>query len=287
MIEQLIQLVIEPRNDCLLKGEHGRVPIRIRTYSTVDQEEELGKSLGPTESSDDDDPKHPEPGTAFTYEEWKEGKNESFREKERQVFVQFGSIELGESDHPFSGSDWDIDGTRTNVQISFRQKTYMSESAYNPLDDDLFAKTFGIGKVGHYDDNGFHSAPATQELGSIAVKEERLLSWSNSLQYKVEPFTRSIITEPGHARFVKLMLVDPHYRICSTQNVPPQRHDGWASEVFGKQNLGGNLPRELLNLIDKAVDGWPIGRDEAEKDRGNLLEKHRWAKEAEAIVEII
>ena len=75
MIEQLIQLVIEPWNDCLLKGEHGRVPIRIRTYGAADQEEGLGKSLVPTESSDDDDHKHPEPGTAFTYEEWKEGKN--------------------------------------------------------------------------------------------------------------------------------------------------------------------------------------------------------------------
>ncbi|KAK8903643.1 hypothetical protein QC760_008108 [Botrytis cinerea] len=74
MIEQLIQLVIEPWNDCLLKGEHGRVPIRIRTYGAADQEEGLGKSLVPTESSDDDH-KHPEPGTAFTYEEWKEGKN--------------------------------------------------------------------------------------------------------------------------------------------------------------------------------------------------------------------
>ncbi|CCD44362.1 hypothetical protein BofuT4_P059420.1 [Botrytis cinerea T4] len=185
MIEQLIQLVIEPWNDCLLKGEHGRVPIRIRTYGAADQEEGLGKSLVPTESSDDDH-KHPEPGTAFTYEEWKEGKNgksivdqavwkdhefysislqESFREKGLQVFVQIGSIELGKSDHPFSGNDWDIDGTRSehiaatsicfydvqniaNMQISFQQKTYMSESAYNPFDDDLFARTLVLRKVG-------------------------------------------------------------------------------------------------------------------------------------------
>lgn len=102
------------------------------------------------------------------------------------------------------------------------------------------------------------------------------------MRYNVKSnFTRSILAEPGHARFIKLMLVDPHYRICSTRNVPPQRHDWWANDVFGKENLGRKLPRELLNLVDKAVDGWPIGRDEAEKDRENLLEEHRWAKEAE------
>ncbi|TGO60573.1 hypothetical protein BCON_0034g00090 [Botryotinia convoluta] len=337
MTEKLIELVIEPWNDCLLRGEHGRVPTRIRTYGTVDQEEELGESLASTERSHDNDPKHPEPGTAFTYEEWKEGRNgksivgqavweglpehawrsegvheyidtdhefysislqESFREKGLQVFVQIGSIELGEWDKPFPGSDWDIDGTRSehiaatsiyfydvqnieNMQISFRQKTYMSESAYHRSDDNLFAKTFGIEEDGYYDDEGFHFAPATQDLGSIAVKQERLLSWSNALQYKLEPFTRSSLTESGHARFIKVMLVDPHYRICSTQNVPPQRHDWWANEVLGKEILGGKLPEELLNMIDKVVDEWPIGRDEAKRDRDNLLEEHRWAKEAE------
>ncbi|TGO51359.1 hypothetical protein BOTNAR_0359g00090 [Botryotinia narcissicola] len=339
MIEQLMQLVIEPWNDCLLKGEHGRVPIRIRSYGTVDQEEELGKFIPPTERSHENYLKHPEPGTAFTYEEWKEGKNgkfiadqavweglpkhaccsegrhkdfdidhefysialqDSFRVKGLQVFLQIGSFDLGERNYLFSGCDWDIDGTQsehiaatsiyfydvqniTNVQISFRQKTCTSESVYRRSEDELSANIFVSEEDGYYDDEGsFHFCPATQDLGSIFVKEGRLLSWSNELQYKIEPFTRSSLTELGNAKFIKLMLVDPHYRICSTRNVPPQSHDWWANEVFGEENLGRKLPAELLKMIDKAVDGWPIGRDEAKEERDNLLEEHRWAKEAES-----
>ncbi|THV48560.1 hypothetical protein BGAL_0241g00170 [Botrytis galanthina] len=343
MIEQLIQLVIEPWNDCLLKGEHGRVPTRIRIYGTVDLEEELGKSSALIERSHENDHKHPEPGAALTYEEWREGKSgkftadqaaweglpkyaccsgtnhkdldsdhefysialqESFREKGLQVFVQIGSIELGERDNPFSmkfsGSDWDIDGTQSehiaatsiyfydvqniaNMQISFRQKTCISESAYHRSEVDLFWNKFVTKEDGYYDDEGNYYFPfATQDLGSISVKEGRLLSWSNALQYRLEPFTRSSLTEPGNVKFIKLMLVDPHYRICSTRNVPPQRRDWWADEVFGQENLGRKLPAELLKMIDKAVDGWPIGRDEAKEDRDNLLEEHRWAQCAES-----
>ncbi|KAF7922522.1 uncharacterized protein EAE98_008048 [Botrytis deweyae] len=95
---------------------------------------------------------------------------------------------------------------RADMQISFRQKTDFSESAYHRSEDDLFAKTFGIKEDGYHDDEGFHFAPATQDLGSIAVKEGRLLSWSNALQYKFEPCTRSSLTEPGNAKFIKLII---------------------------------------------------------------------------------
>ncbi|TGO08231.1 hypothetical protein BTUL_0220g00100 [Botrytis tulipae] len=308
MIEQLIQLVIEPWNDCLLKGEHRRVPIRIRSYGTVDQEEELGKSLAPTEKSKNGkrermracclEERHKYIVT--NHEFYSIALQESFREKGLQVFVQIGSIELGERNNPFSGSDWDIDGTQSehiaatsiyfydvqniaNMKFSFRQKACISESAYRRSEDDLLANTFRTEEGGYYDDEGnYYFPPATQDLGSISVKKGRLLSWSNALQYRLEPFTRSSLTEPGNAKFIKLMLVDPHYRICSTRNVPPQRRDWWANEVFGQENLGRKLPAELLKMIDKAVDGWPIGRDEAKEDRDNLLEEHRWAKEAES-----
>ncbi|KAF7946952.1 uncharacterized protein EAE97_004201 [Botrytis byssoidea] len=326
MIEQLIQLVIEPWNDCLLKGEHGRVPTRIRIYGTVDLEEELGKPSALIERSHENDLKHPEPGAAFTYEEWKEGKSgkftadkavweglpeyaccsgtkhkdfdsdhefysialqESFREKGLQVFVQIGSIELGERNNPFSmkfsGSDWDVDGTQSEHIAATSIYFYDVESAYHRSEVDLFWNNVVTKEDGYYDDEGGYYFPsATQDLGSITVKEGRLLSWSNALQYRLEPFTRSSLTEPGNAKFIKLMLVDSYYRICSTRNVPPQRRDWWTSEVFGKDNLGRKLPAELLKMIEKAVDGWPIGRDEAKEDRDNLLEEHRWAQEAES-----
>lgn len=298
MVERLIGLVIEPWNDVLMKGEHGRVPIRIRTYGTVDDAEAeaaraaaaaaevmgMDKSPSPVYP---ETPKHPEPGTAFSYEEWKAGKNgksiipqlvwepdpyhawrakgvhkyidvdhelysislqNTFKKKGLQIIVQIGSIELTPECPSFAGEDWHIDGTKSehiaataiyyydvqniqNMQVSFRQKTYMSESAYHLHNDEFLAQTFDIDKDLLRDDD-LHSVPGTQKLGSIIIREGRLLAWSNALHYLVEPCTLHDPTRAGHARFIKLMLVDPHYRICSTLNVPPQRHDWWAEEVY-------------------------------------------------------
>lgn len=58
-------------------------------------------------------------------------------------------------------------------------------------------------------------------------------------------------TKPGHRRFVALWLVDPHQRIVSTANVPPQRLDWWAEAVFGSgaRADSGDLPPELFRLL--------------------------------------
>jgi hypothetical protein len=68
-------------------------------------------------------------------------------------------------------------------------------------------------------------APSNQELGSVATPQGRLLAWPNVMHHKVEPFELIDPIRPGHRRCIALYLVDPHYRICSTLNVPPQRHD--------------------------------------------------------------
>ncbi|RAH42210.1 uncharacterized protein BO95DRAFT_467131 [Aspergillus brunneoviolaceus CBS 621.78] len=51
---------------------------------------------------------------------------------------------------------------------------------------------------------------------------------------------------PGNLTLVKLRLVDPHYRICSTRNVPPQQHDWWASAAREAAQLDRRLPPELV-----------------------------------------
>lgn len=67
--------------------------------------------------------------------------------------------------------------------------------------------------------------PPTQTIGSATTPQGRLLAWPNALQHRLESFELIDKSRPGHRRCVVLYLVDPHYRICSTRNVPPQQHE--------------------------------------------------------------
>lgn len=81
LIEKFISLSIEPWNSVLMKGEHGRAPIRIRTYDTVDEAEVLAIAAAERAEYKDrsepfdsptvfppcnHNPQHPGPGTAST-----------------------------------------------------------------------------------------------------------------------------------------------------------------------------------------------------------------------------
>ena len=55
----------------------------------------------------------------------------------------------------------------------------------------------------------------------------------------------------SHRRFIALWLIDPHQRIISTGNVPPQQQDWWAEAVFGNGTdaNSGNMSTEILELL--------------------------------------
>lgn len=57
-------------------------------------------------------------------------------------------------------------------------------------------------------------------------------------------------TRPGHRRFLALWLVDPHTRIVSTANVPPQQRAWWEEtqdEAKARPRIGPrNLPIGLM-----------------------------------------
>lgn len=68
-IESLISLAIEPWNDCLILGSNARVPMRIRTYG-------VGPASGCAcpEGLMCKVHMHPDPGTVFSFADWKEGR---------------------------------------------------------------------------------------------------------------------------------------------------------------------------------------------------------------------
>ncbi|KAK3074200.1 hypothetical protein LTR53_003543 [Teratosphaeriaceae sp. CCFEE 6253] len=75
---------------------------------------------------------------------------------------------------------------------------------------------------------------------------------------------------PGHRKILAMFLVDPHIKILSTANVPPQRRDWWAAEVR-KISPFAELPIELFERIVEVVDDFPISWDEACETREALM----------------
>jgi hypothetical protein len=73
-------------------------------------------------------------------------------------------------------------------------------------------------------------------------------------QHRVSPFELADPTKPGHRRFIALWLVDPHKRIISTANVPPQQRSWWTEAVLGDTDKGrtealSKLPGDILDLL--------------------------------------
>ena len=66
-------------------------------------------------------------------------------------------------------------------------------------------------------------------------------------------------------------LLDPNKRNMSTSLVPCQRRDWWAEEVRRRCLSFRRLPVELWERIVEMVDSWPIGMEEGERIRQDLL----------------
>ncbi|CAK7262912.1 hypothetical protein SEPCBS57363_000296 [Sporothrix epigloea] len=113
-----------------------------------------------------------------------------------------------------------------------------------------------------------------QHIGSVAVPQGRLVAFPNVLEHRIEPFRLVDATKPGRYRWLTLYLVDPHYRVCSTRNVPPQQHDWWAAAMGRELAAGAGLPQEVVDNIMQYTDEWPMGTEEASRNREQMTEEH-------------
>jgi hypothetical protein len=123
--------------------------------------------------------------------------------------------------------------------------------------------------------------PRVQEVGSVACTESRLLTFPNILQHRVLPFSLADPTKPGHRKILALFLVDPHIRIISTANVPPQRRDWWSEAILQdfsgqkRDHAFGKLSQEICDQVFESVNDFPIGMDEAKEIRLSLMEERK------------
>lgn len=108
----------------------------------------------------------------------------------------------------------------------------------------------------------------------MLTEEGRLLVFPNVLQHRVQPFGLADAARPGHRKILALFLVDPHMRIPSIGNVPPQQKDWWRGMVLGLDRVG-DLPPELAEHVMESAGDFPIELDEAKKLRLELMEERK------------
>ncbi|KAE9375599.1 hypothetical protein N431DRAFT_314710, partial [Stipitochalara longipes BDJ] len=244
---------------------------------------------------------HPDVGIEFSYDQWKAGQTgiatikstgqqvpdhefysvslqETFRERGLQIIIKIGSIDLTPEKPAYTGGFWQLEATLnehivatavfyydekniSNSRISFRQQTEWNnnDDLYTNSEFNALLKVFAIPEDGR-------QGPAYQDIDSVSSPKGRLLAWPNTLHHRVEPFELVDAMQPGYQRFITLYLVDPHYRICSTSNVPPQQHNWWVEEALTSTGFAEKgMPQEVLDLIERATGQWPMGEEEAKQ----------------------
>lgn len=104
------------------------------------------------------------------------------------------------------------------------------------------------------------SGATVQDLGTVQTPDGRLVTLPSAVHHKVAPCTLLDGSPPGRRRFLHLHLVDPHYRVASTRNVPPQQRDWLAAASWGRidwtalvPGVSVGVPPEIVRLIIRDV----------------------------------
>ncbi|KAH6603880.1 hypothetical protein Trco_007326 [Trichoderma cornu-damae] len=180
---------------------------------------------------------------------------DKFKQHGLQVIVKMASIELTPEKPDFPTGAWHVEGQMnericatalfyldsdniTESHLSFRMQTNSflqddistAQGQYNYLE-----RVYGTG-LGH-------GATCLQNYGDVKTPQGRLLAFPNVFQHRVSSFRLKDAAKPGHRRFLALWLVDPHERVVSTANVPPQQKDWWT-----EASKGEDAPEGLMTV---------------------------------------
>ncbi|KAJ4396953.1 hypothetical protein N0V93_001176 [Gnomoniopsis smithogilvyi] len=209
------------------------------------------------------------PGTTIV-----DGLREKFKDSGLQVIVKMASIELTPEKPQFPAGGWHIEGLMnericatalyyldseniTDSSLSFRMQTSHHQT---DLQDQVGQDSYRWLECNYGTRLSVTNGSCIQNYGSVNTCEGRLLAFPNVFQHRVSPFELVDKQKPGHRRFIALWLVDPHLRIISTANVPPQQEDWWVESVFGasaneQKAAAKKLPAEVVQLLrDKGMD---------------------------------
>lgn len=189
-----------------------------------------------------------------------------FKETGLQIICKLASIELTPEKPNFPAGGWHVEG-QMNEHIAATALYYLDSEnvtdsclSFRMQTDDESRIELQQGQdqwhwLEHiYGTDLGDSAPCLQNYGSVETRQGRLLAFPNVFHHRVSSFSLLDKTKPGHRRFIALWLVDPHQRIISTANVPPQQQDWWLESIFGNNkdsqvDAAAKIPPEILVLI--------------------------------------
>lgn len=210
-----------------------------------------------------------------------------------QVIFKLANIHLTPEDPTYEGGSWHIEGTLsehicatalyyydeeniTTSRLSFRQGIDEEELMMIPAQGAFASLEAYIGVE--------QEGVAVQDVGSVVTRQGRLLAFPNILQHRVGSFELKDKTKPGHRKILAMFLVDPHFRILSSANVPPQRKDWWSEHVHNTNALS-RLPTELFTQVIDMVDDFPMSWEQALEVREKLMEKRSaFVEEQEGVI---
>jgi hypothetical protein len=204
---------------------------------------------------------------------------EKFAESGLQVIFKLANIHLTPEKPEYQGGSWHVEGALnehicatalyyydqdniTDSYLSFRQSIDAETMTMKPAQSEYTSLEmyYGVEQDG----------PAIQELGQVLTREGRMLAFPNVLQHCVHNFRLRDETKPGHRKILAMFLVDPHIRILSTANVPPQQKEWWQDEVRKVRPLA-DLPQEIFDKIIADVEGFPLDYKAACEFRDKLM----------------
>lgn len=253
---------------------------------------------------------------------------ERFEKRGLQIIVKMASIELTPGNPEFPAGSWHTEGLLnericatalyyldseniTESSLSFRMHTYPSAGQHGFQDTGSLSQDGSHWLECNYGTSFTRSGACVQNYGSVKTPQGRLLAFPNTFQHRVSPFSLADPTRPGHQRYIALWLVDPHRRIISTANVPPQQQDWWTGSAFGEtkdsrasaasqlpphvvqifrekgialpdSGSKAKLPPELLDMVDEEFDLSTLSLEQAKEHRLKLMED-RTARRREAL----
>ena len=209
---------------------------------------------------------------------------EDFREG-LQIIVKLANIVLTPEKPDYPGGTWHVEGQANENICASAIYYYASENIGNSrltfrhaVDADDWGPDVPYEQGDHRAIQEIYGMendePAVQNLGSVVTRQGRLISFPNTKQHCVEPFSLEDKTRPGHRKILALFLVDPHAKIISTANVPPQQRDWWRAQIdtFGLSQ--SKLPQELKDHVAIFVD-YPVSLETAKEQRAELMEERK------------
>ncbi|KAJ2911781.1 hypothetical protein MD484_g8633, partial [Candolleomyces efflorescens] len=230
---------------------------------------------------------------------------EEFGNLPLQVIVKLANIELTPEKPEYEGGTWHVEGKRnesicataiyyyssdniTPSSLAFRQQArteVLTDFPYEQGEHDFLWDVYGLNNWSH----------GIQDVGSIDTREGRLITFPNILQHQVQPFKLADPTKPGHRKILALFLVDPHFRVISTADVPCQREDWWWDEMLKATSTSSGLsktssiaearaagalgvhklPPEVQKIVFDKVDDFPITLAKAKEYREQLMNERK------------